>query len=232
MQIFTGTSGFSYKEWKGAFYPHDLKNADMLRYYASRLPAVEINNTFYRLPRLSVLEKWADAVPPDFQFILKASRMITHFRRLKEVEEVTGYLIETARTLGDRLGVILFQLPPNFRKDVDRLRDFVAILPDDIRFTFEFRHQEWLDDEVFETLRTRNMAFCTADAEGRPTEVVSTADWGYLRLRRSDYGEAEQADWATRISEQSWKAVYVMFKHEDAAGGPNMAEDFLVRLSE
>ncbi len=230
MQIFTGTSGFSYKEWKGAFYPVGLKNADMLSYYASRLPAVEINNTFYRLPRVSVLESWAGAVPPDFRFILKASRMITHFRRLKEVEDVTGYLLETARSLGDKLGVILFQLPPHFRKDVDRLRHFVAILPEDIRFTFEFRHREWFDDDVFEVLASRNMAVCTADAEGRPTDLVSTADWGYLRLRRSDYSAAEQEDWAGRISEQSWRAVYVMFKHEDAAGGPNMAEAFRERF--
>ena len=231
MQIFTGTSGFSYKEWKGEFYPSDLKNADMLGYYATRLPAVEINNTFYRLPRVSVLESWADAVPPEFQFILKASRMITHFKRLNDVKDVTGYLIETARVLGERLGVILFQFPPNFRKDADRLRDFVTILPDDIRFTFEFRHNEWADDEVFDVLASKNIALCTADAHGEPTEIVPTADWGYLRLRRSDYGEVEQEDWARRISDQAWNAVYVMFKHEDDAAGPNMAKEFLGRLT-
>jgi uncharacterized protein YecE (DUF72 family) len=231
LRILTGTSGFSYKEWKGAFYPADLKNAEMLAYYATRLPAVEINNTFYRLPRASMLQRWADEVPAEFRFILKASRTITHFKRLKEAEEVTRYLIETARGLGDRLGVILFQCPPNFDRDIGRLRDFVTILPDDIRFAFEFRHRKWFDDEVYEVLSTKNIALCTAEAEGASADVVRTADWGYLRLRRQDYTEADLDAWADRITAQNWKAAYVLFKHEDDAAGPNMAESFLNRFS-
>lgn len=230
MNVLTGTSGFAYKEWKGGFYPSDLKNADMLTYYGSRLPSVEINNTFYRLPRPSVLEAWADCVPTPFRFVIKASRQITHFGRLKDVGDVTGYLLETARTLAERLGVILFQLPPNFPKDAARLSDFLAILPDDVRFAFEFRHPSWFADDVFEVLAERNLALCTADAEGPPAEIVPTADWGYLRLRRPGYTDGELDDWALRIGDQSWDTAYVMFKHEDDAAGPNMAEGFRARF--
>lgn len=231
MTILTGTSGFGYKEWKGAFYPSDLKNADMLRYYATRLPAVEINNTFYRLPRSSVLESWRETVPGGFKFVLKASRRITHFKRLKDSEDVTAYLIETARKLEDRLGAILFQLPPHFRKDLDRLKRFLAILPEDLRFTFEFRHAEWYDEDVFEMLAAKNVALCTADTGEEPGEIVPTADWGYLRLRRPGYSGRELEEWANRIGDQRWDEAFVMFKHEDEASGPLMAERFLERFS-
>jgi uncharacterized protein YecE (DUF72 family) len=218
MQILVGTSGYSYKEWKGSFYPPDLKAADMLRYYAERFPAVEINNTFYRMPRAPVLESWAGQVPPRFLFALKGSQRITHIKRLKDAGEPIGYLLEAAGALGDRLGPILFQMPPTLRKDVPRLRSFLALLPAGRRFAFEFRHDSWDDDEVRSALRERNAALVCADTEesgpdGAP--IVPTADWGYLRLRRCDYTDATLAPWAERIRSQPWGRAFVFFKHEE-----------------
>ena len=218
MQILVGTSGFSYKEWKGSFYPEKLKQADMLHYYAERFSSVEINNTFYRMPKASMLEGWAGQVPSGFLFVLKASQQITHRKRLKEAGEPLAYLLETAATLGNRLGPVLFQLPPYLKKDVGRLRDFLALLPDECPFAFEFRHETWLDDEVHAALRERNCALVCADTEdsgqnGAP--IVSTADWGYLRLRRCDYTPAELRPWADRIRSQPWGRAFVFFKHED-----------------
>lgn len=232
MTVLAGTSGFSYKEWKGAFYPSDLKNADMLSYYATRLPAVEINNTFYRLPQSSVLESWRESVPAGFMFALKASRRITHFKRLKDCDDVTGFLIEGARKLEDRLGAILFQLPPHFGKDLERLKRFLELLPEDLRFTFEFRHAGWYEEDVFETLAAKNVALCTADSENGPAEIVPTANWGYLRMRRPGYRKSELDDWAKRIGNQQWDTAFVMFKHEDEASGPKLAEDFLERFTD
>ena len=227
MAIRTGTSGFSYKEWKGAFYPEKIKNDEMLAYYASRLPAVEINNTFYRMPRASVLEGWGAKVPAEFRFILKASRRITHFKRLKGAEDETSYVIETARALGGRLGALLFQLPPNFKKDMDRLEGFLAGLPGDVRAAFEFRHDSWFDDEVFGALRRHNRALCLADTDEKAPEVVATADWGYLRLRRAAYSSAALRKWLGAIGDQGWRDCFVFFKHEDEASGPAMAERLL-----
>jgi len=218
MQIRVGTSGFSYREWKGSFYPGDLKNADMLSYYAERFSSVEINNTFYRMPKASVLEGWAAQVPPDFLFVLKASQQITHRKRLREAGEPLAYLLETAATLGDRLGPLLFQLPPNLKKDVDRLRDFLALLPGGRPFAFEFRHETWSDDEVHDALRERNCALVCADTEASGEDgapIVPTADWGYLRLRRCDYTAEELRPWADRIRAQPWERAFVFFKHED-----------------
>jgi uncharacterized protein YecE (DUF72 family) len=218
MQIRVGTSGFSYKEWKGSFYPGDLKNADMLSYYAGRFSSVEINNTFYRMPKASVLEGWAEQVPPDFLFVLKASQQITHRKRLKEAGEPLAYLLETAATLGDRLGPLLFQLPPNLKKDVDRLRDFLALLPEGRPFAFEFRHETWSDAEVHDALREGNCALVCADTEASGEDgapIVPTADWGYLRLRRCDYTADELRPWADRIRAQPWERAFVFFKHED-----------------
>jgi len=218
MQIRVGTSGYSYKEWKGSFYPEDLKSADMLRYYAERFTSVEINNTFYRMPKATMLEGWAGQVPSDFLFVLKASQQITHRKRLKDAGEPVAYLLETAATLGERLGPVLFQLPPYLRKDVDRLRSFLALLPEGRPFAFEFRHDSWSDDEVHAALRERNCALVCADTEdsgeaGAP--IVPTADWGYLRLRRCDYTAAELRPWADRIRSQAWEHAFVFFKHED-----------------
>ena len=163
MQVFVGTSGYSYKEWKGTFYPEDLKAADMLRYYAERLTTVEINNTFYRMPKASLLESWAAQVGESFVFVLKGSQRITHMKRLKDAGDSVSYLFETAAVLGSRLGPVFFQLPPSLKKDAPRLRAFLALLPADRRVAFEFRHESWFDDEVYEALRARGAALCAAD---------------------------------------------------------------------
>ena len=226
MRIRAGTSGWSYKEWKGFFYPEKLPAKDMLRYYAERFPTVEVNNTFYRLPNMTTLEGWLAQVPEDFSFVLKASKRITHDKRLKDVGDSVEYLLRTSGTLGSRLGPFLIQLPPNMKKDVPRLRDFLAIFP--ARAAFEFRHVSWYDDEVYQALRERNAAWCIADTgeEGDPP-FESTADWGYLRLRRVAYEEADLKSYADRIRAQSWGEAYVFFKHEDEARGPAFAGRFL-----
>lgn len=229
MDVFAGTSGFSYKEWKGVFYPEDLPANQMLRFYSEKLPAVEINNTFYRLPKKSMLEGWVEQVSGEFQFVLKASRRITHFKRLKETEDETSYLFDTVQALGARLGVILFQLPPNLKKDIERLERFLKLIPESVRAAFEFRHESWMDQEVFDRLRSKPCALCLADTdEGDPDiEIPSTASWGYLRLRRADYDENQLASWCDRIRSTGWERAYVFFKHEDAGAGPKMAGRFL-----
>src|SRR5262252_7933757 len=183
MRVLAGTSGFSYKEWKGSFYPEDLPAAGMLAYYAERLPAVEINNTFYRMPKPALLEGWSAEVPEEFRFILKASQRITHFKRLKDAGSEVEYFFGVASTLGDRLGPALFQLPPNLKKDLPRLQAFLSILPAGRRAAFEFRHASWFEDDVFEALRAASAALCIAEDEELATPLVPTAGWGYLRLR-------------------------------------------------
>ena len=211
MNLYVGASGYSYKEWKGTFYPGDLPAKGMLHYYGERFNAVEINNTFYAMPKASVLEAWAAEVPPGFKFVLKASRRITHTQRLKNAGDSVSYLIETAEVLKEHLGPLLFQLPPNLKKDVPRLHDFLELLPSSCRAAFEFRHQSWFDDEVFALLQDRRAALCIAEA-GNDLEVpfVSTDDWGYLRLRRPDYGEVELEAWVKRVLEQDWRDVFVI----------------------
>ena len=226
MAIYSGTSGFSYKEWKGVFYPEDLPAKDMLSFYGGRLPAVEINNTFYRLPKTALLENWANQVPADFRFSIKASRRITHIKRLKDAEEETSYLFETLKTLEDRLGVVLFQLPPYLRKGVERLRAFIELLPEGIPATFEFRHESWFDEDVFEALRERNLALCLAATDDHEPGIVRTADWGYLRLRRSGYSDPALKQWVDVARGQEWRNAFVFFKHEDEGAGPRMAERF------
>jgi uncharacterized protein YecE (DUF72 family) len=227
MEILAGTSGFSYKEWKGRFYPDSLPNAEMLSYYSRRLPSVEINNTFYRLPRESVVEGWAEQVPAGFRFVIKASRRITHFKRLKEAEDETGYLLRTVGLLGDRLGAVLFQLPPNLKQDLERLETFLSGLADPGRATFEFRHASWFEDETYDCLRAHGAALCTADTDEGDAEIVRTAAWGYLRLRKADYSDAALAEWAARVGGAGWEKAFVFFKHEDDGAGPRMAERFL-----
>jgi uncharacterized protein YecE (DUF72 family) len=231
VRIHAGTSGFSYKEWKGAFYPETLPAKEMLSYYAGRLPAVEINNTFYRLPKAAMLEGWCAQVPEEFRFVLKASRRITHFKRLKEPGDETTYFLETAGTLGPRLGAALFQLPPNMKKDIERLRAFLAVLPGDVPATFEFRHESWFDDEVHDALRAAGVALCVADTDDDEAEVaerlVSTADWGYLRLRRSAYDDDALRRCLAVAHEQDWRHAFVFFKHEDEGTGPRLAQRLL-----
>lgn len=228
MKLYAGTSGYSYKEWKGNFYPDDLSDKEMLRYYAAKLPTVEINNTFYRLPKESVLQSWANQVPSDFRFSIKASQKITHMKRLKDTLDETEYLIRIVRTLGERLGVILFQLPPNLKKDLPRLEQFLKQVPGDIRAAFEFRHASWFDEETFAVLRSHRAALCIADT-GDELEIpfVSTADWGYLRLRREEYSPASLKGWMKKIQSQDWNSAFVFFKHEDEGTGPKLAAQFL-----
>jgi uncharacterized protein YecE (DUF72 family) len=228
MDLHAGTSGFSYKAWKGTFYPSDLPAGDMLRYYAGRLPAVEINNTFYRMPRASVLESWAGQVPEGFRFSLKASRRITHFKRLENAAEETGYLLRTAASLGSRLGVLLFQLPPHFKADRGRLEAFLKILPEGTRAAFEFRHPSWLEEGIYQLLRSRDLALCISDSDSRPAEeMVRTASWGYLRLRRSGYADEDLSSWMKNIRDAGWERAFIFFKHEEDGAGPRMAERFL-----
>ena len=231
MRVLAGTSGFSYKEWKGSFYPEDLPAEEMLSYYASRLPAVEINNTFYRMPKPAILESWAAQVPAEFRFILKASQRITHRKRLKEAGDEVAYFFQTASTLGDRLGPTLIQLPPNLKKDLPRLESFLSVLPEGARIAFEFRHASWFEDDVFEALRAKGAALCIAEDEELATPLVATAPWGYLRLRRQDYDEAAVAAWADKVRGQAWSDVFVFFKHEDAGSGPKLAAEFLKRFA-
>jgi uncharacterized protein YecE (DUF72 family) len=228
MNFYVGTSGYSYKEWKGTFYPEDMPEKQMLRYYGERFRSVEINNTFYRMPKASVLEGWAAEVPADFKFVLKASQRITHMQRLKDAGDSVSYLLKVAVALKERLGPLLFQLPPFLRNDFPRLRDFMALLPNDPRVAIEFRHESWFNDEVFTLLRERNASLCIAEAEeGVDVPFVSTADWGYLRLRRPDYTDETLKAHIDQIRQQGWKDAFIFFKHEDEGKGPQMAKRFL-----
>ena len=228
MRLGVGTSGYSYKEWKGSFYPEKLPASEMLRYYAERLDTVEINNTFYRMPSKKMLHGWAEQVPDAFSFVLKASRRITHQKRLKDADDELGYLLGSAAVMGDKLGPILFQLPPWLKKDTERLGAFLKLLPEGTRAAFEFRSSSWLDDDTYELLRAANVSLVTADSskdDDEPT-VVATADYGYLRLRREEYDEAALRVWAGRVGAQSWSDAWVFFKHEDEGAGPRLAASF------
>jgi uncharacterized protein YecE (DUF72 family) len=228
MKLHVGTSGYSYKEWKGNFYPEDLPAKEMLSYYSRCLPAVEINNTFYRLPQPSMIENWKAQVPARFRFSIKATQRITHIKRLNNVADETKYLLETAALLEERLGVVLFQLPPNMKKDSDRLKAFLGLQPANARTAFEFRHETWFDDEVFGLLREHDCALVVSDTDEKPLSgIISTAKWGYLRLRRTAYEENDLVDWLKRVREQKWKDAFVFFKHEDEGTGPKLAARFL-----
>jgi uncharacterized protein YecE (DUF72 family) len=228
MQIRAGTSGYSYKEWKGNFYPEKIPAAGMLPFYAERFSTVEINNTFYRMPSEQVLLNWSGQVPDEFAFVLKAPRRITHDKRLKDADEDVAYLLRTVAVLRKKRGPLLFQTPPFLRKDLVCLRDFLGLLPADGQSAFEFRHQSWFDDEVFAVLREHDAALCLADADNELSiPFVATAAWGYVRLRRPDYTDDDLRDWAKRIAGQPWKEAFVFFKHEEAGKGPQFATRFL-----
>lgn len=228
MDLYVGTSGYSYKEWKGSFYPEKLAAKDMLPYYTSKLPAVELNNTFYRLPKRSMVESWKEQSPESFRFSVKASQRITHFKRLKDANDETKYMLDTVSVLEDRLGVVLYQLPPNMKKDLERLEAFLKLLPPSTRAAFEFRHPTWFDDEVLQLLRSENRALVVSDTDDLPvSRIDKTADWGYLRLRRVSYPAAELREWISRMKDQDWKAAFVFFKHEDEGTGPKLASEFI-----
>ncbi len=224
MQMLAGTSGFSYKEWLGHFYPEDLPASAMLRYYAERFATVEINNTFYRMPAPSMLTRWTEEVPGNFAFALKAPRRITHDKRLRDAGPDAAEFLRRAAALGERLGVLLFQLPPYLKKDLPRLRDFLGVLPADRRFAFEFRHPSWQDEEVYETLRARGAIYCVTDTDEGDTPFIATSDCGYIRLRRAHYDDGELRAWADRIAEQRLIRTYVYFMHEDEALGTRFAQ--------
>jgi len=224
MNMWVGTSGYNYPEWKGSFYPSDLPAAKMLPYYAARFPTVEINYTFYRMPNEKLVSGWAAQTPSPYKLTLKAPRRITHDSRLRNCGDLVSALCGVAGTLGDKLGALLFQLPPNFKKDVPRLKAFFEAMPERRRVAFEFRHASWFDDEVFETLRGEHAALCVADTGEEPVApLVATTDWGYLRLRREEFSDAELRDWAKRIGEQPWSDAYVFLKHEEEGKGPKLA---------
>ncbi|HEX3067598.1 MAG TPA: DUF72 domain-containing protein [Thermoanaerobaculia bacterium] len=233
MHIRVGTSGYSYKEWKGTFYPDDLPAAKMLPYYGERFDSVEINNTFYRMPDAKMVAKWGEQVPDGFTFVLKAPQRITHQKRLVGAGDDLRQLFEAGEVLGSKLGPVLFQLPPFSRKDALKLREFVAILPPDRRVAFEFRHDSWFDDEIYGILRERDIALCAADTDEVTDPgalVVPTASWGYMRLRRTEYAPGELTAWAERVEKQAWSDAYVFFKHEDEGKGPRFAVEFRAQL--
>ncbi len=228
--IHVGTSGYTYPEWRGSFYPVKLPAAKMLPFYAERFTTVEINYTFYRMPTAKALAGWAGLTPPGFVFVLKAPRRITHERRLVDVDEPLRYFQETARTLGPRLGPLFFQFPPTFRKDTARLGDLLAMLPREERHAFEFRHPSWFDDDVYALLCAWNAALCVADTEKGTTPLVATADFGYFRLRDADYGDQELHEWADRARNARWRDAFVFFKHEESGAGPALAARLLGAL--
>ncbi|MEO8451403.1 MAG: DUF72 domain-containing protein [Gemmatimonadota bacterium] len=227
MTFYVGTSGFAFKEWKGTFYPKELPDDELLAHYAGRLSSVEINNTFYRLPKESVVADWAIKVPETFRFAVKASQRITHYGRLKDVDDVMGYFLKVVSTLGGKRGPTLFQLPPNMKKDLPRLQAFLPLIPNRWLAAIEFRHESWFDEDVFQALRDRNVALCIADQADFEAPFVPTADWGYVRLHRLEYETPALIAWAARLREQPWEDTYVFFKHDEGKGsGPPGAEEF------
>jgi uncharacterized protein YecE (DUF72 family) len=215
MHVRVGTSGYSYKEWKGPFYPKDLPAGDFLRFYGERLPTVEINNTFYRMPTAKLALGWCAEVPEDFTFAIKAPQRITHMAKLKGAEDAVAAFVKAVTPMGARLGPLLFQLPPFLRKDVPRLAEFLAGVPAGVRVAFEFRHPSWFDDEVWAALREHGAALCVAEGEKLESPLVATADWGYVRLRRDAYPDDVIASWSEKIRAQPWREAFVYVKHDD-----------------
>lgn len=234
--ILVGTSGYNYPEWKGSFYPADLPATKFLPYYASRFPTVEINYTFYRMPTPKLVAGWRTQVPAEFRFTLKAPKRITHDKRLRaaEVAELLQGFLAAATELGPQRAALLFQLPPNLKKDLPLLTEFLALLPPKTTAAFEFRHDSWLADDVFDALRMKNVALCIADSETRETPLVMTADYAYLRLRDEGYGEADIARWAATVRNlgRAVSEVFVYFKHEDEGKGAAFGQQMLALLHE
>ena len=229
-----GTSGYNYPEWRGTFYPEKFPTGKMLPYYAERFSTVEINYTFYRMPNAKTIAGWAAETPSNFSFTLKAPQRITHFARLREIDDPLRYFLDTAAGLGPKLGPVLFQLPPNFKKDMGRLGGLLALLPVTLRCAFEFRHESWFADEVYARLRSANAALCLADTEDATTPLEVTADWGYLRLRDQGYTAPDLEEWSRTITRlgAGWRDAYVYFKHEEAGAGPAFARQLQAILNE
>lgn len=228
MKEYVGTSGYSHAEWKGSFYPEKFSQKKMLEYYAQRFPTVEVNYTFRQLPTQKVVENWAEQVPDTFRFVLKGSQSITHFKRLQNAEKETDDFLSVASFLKDRQGPILLQLPPNFKKNVERLDAFLKYVDGRAKLAFEFRSATWLDDEVYGCLRAHSAVLCVTDREELPeTGLVHTADWGYLRLWDDNYSDERLCKWSKGIAAQKWSEVYVIFMHEDEGVSPKLAARFV-----
>ncbi len=221
-RILAGASGYSFKEWKGTFYPPDIRPEGMLAYYSERLPTVEINNTFYRMPKVEVLQNWASCTPEDFRFAIKASRRITHQARLKAdaAADSVAYLYRNLAALGAKRGPVLFQLPPFLKKDLPRLDEFLQLLPQGHAAAFEFRDDSWYADEVYQSLERAGAALCLSERQDNgPPPLVQTAPWGYVRLRLESYSDADLRQWADRLRAAAWRETHVYFMHEPTAPG-------------
>lgn len=227
MRIRVGTSGFAYKEWKGSFYPAGFKDAFMLAYYAERFETVEINNTFYRMPKGELLEKWAADTPAHFAFVLKAPQKITHIKKLEDCASEVEFFLKSAESLGPKRGPILFQLPPWMRKNLAKLERFFSLLPPGTRSALEFRHPSWFDEETYALLKRHQAALAASETDEKTGElgppVLATTDWGYFRLRRTDYTESDLKAWIARIREQPWSEAWIFFKHEDEGNAAVLA---------
>jgi uncharacterized protein YecE (DUF72 family) len=231
MRVRIGTSGFSYKEWKGVFYPEKIKNDAMLAYYGRQFDTVEINNTFHRMPRVELLETWASKVPEDFSFVLKAPRRISHKKEFEGVAEPLGMFAANAQKLGPRLGPALFQFPPWFKKDFDILTRLIVGIPAGFRCALEFRHESWFDDETYGLLSEHRLALVVSDQKIPQPPVATTAPFGYVRFRQDGYSDEEMTDWASKLKQAGWDEMYVFFKHEDEGAAPKMAARFREVLS-
>ena len=232
-RLYVGTSGYNFPEWKGSFYPPKLSSAKWLEYYAQQLGTVEINYTFYRMPNAKTIAGWDAATPPEFRFVVKAPQRITHFARLKNIDEPLRFFIDIVRKLNAKLGPVLFQLPPNFKKDLARLGDLLTQFPPDVRAACEFRHASWWSDDVYDLLRRNNTALCIADTEEGTTPDVVTGDFGYVRLRDEGYTPDELQAWGKKIQAlgSAWTDAYVFFKHEEKGIGPKLAAEFRALFS-
>jgi uncharacterized protein YecE (DUF72 family) len=225
MTNWIGTSGFQYAEWKGKFYPEDISAAKMLAYYSARFSTTEVNYSFRRIPSIAAVTKWAEATPEEFRFSFKAPQKVTHFAKLRNCGDVLEVFARAISEMREKLGIVLFQLPPTFKKDAPLLAEFLGQLPAAFRAAFEFRHASWFDDDVFEALRSHNVALCIAETEDFATPFVATADFAYLRPRREDYTDAKISDWSDHLRSQEgqWREAFIYFKHEETAIGPKFA---------
>lgn len=232
MQLWIGTSGFQYPEWKGKFYPATMPASRMLPYYAERFASTESNYSFRQIPSVKTLEKWAAATPERFKFSFKAPQKITHFAKLRGCADTVRFFHDTIAMLGPKRGATLYQLPPTLKKDRELLAAFLGELPPEATAAFEFRHASWFDDEVFDCLRQHGAALCIAESADLATPPVATAEFGYLRLRREDYTSAQIARWAKFVQARAeWREAFVYFKHEEAGVGPKFAQEFQERLA-
>jgi len=235
MKIHIGTSGYAYKEWKGIFYPEKISPKEMLHFYGERLNAVEINYTFHHMPTERIITPWAEQVPDDFTFAFKAPQVMTHLKKLRNVSEEAEYFFRTLSVLGGKLGPALFQFPKSFHAEKNRtaLEEFLTLIPANVRCAFDFRSPSWLDAGIADLLRERGCSLCLEDTDESPAgEIISTTEWGYLRLRRTSYTEADLAQWLARIRSQRWERVFVFFKHEEEGGGPILGPDTALHFRE